>query len=141
MANKHDLQLSIIELQAKKSKLGIDKQRKQAEISQLKGMLKVVLQKHETHTELAAKKKELVADVNDIELEILRITQEIKKRQRLKDEVADMENPKELAIRAELVALKEKYKNFAGDRTRINNMRTMANEFANEIDYIIKKLK
>lgn len=141
MANKHDVQLSIIELQAKKAQLGIKKQKKQSEISQVKDMLKVVKQSHITHAELSAKKRDLVADVNEIELEIMRLTTDIKKRQSLKDELTDLENPKELAIRAELVALKEKYKSFAGDRTRINNMRTMASEFANEIEVVIKKFK
>lgn len=141
MANKNDIQLSIIELQAKKSSLGLEKSKKQAEIAQVKGMLKVVKQGHETHDILCEKKRDLVADINEIELQIMRLGQDIKKRQLLKQEVAEMENPKEAVTLAELEALKTKYKNFAGDRTRINNMRTMANEFANELESIIKKIR
>lgn len=141
MADKNDIQLSIIELQAKKSALGVTKLKKQSEISQLKGMLKVVKQNHETHAVLAEKKKNLVADINEIELEIIRLGQLIKKRQLLKEEVEAMQNPKELEVLAELEAMKTKYKNFAGDRTRINNMRTMANEFADELGLLIKRLR
>lgn len=141
MANKFDVQMSIIDMQSKKSALGAEKAKKQQELSRIKGMLKVVKQNHETHLDLVSMKKKLVDEVNAIELDILRLTQDIKKRQLLRDQVAEIQDPKEDAIKAAILVLREKYKSFAGDRTRINNMRTMANDFAAELDSLLSKFK
>jgi hypothetical protein len=46
--------------------------------------------------------------------------------------------PTDSPIRKEIVYLCDKYLNFAEDQTRVNSMRIMAAQFANELTEIIK---
>jgi len=141
MANSNDIQLSILELQSRKSKLGLKKQKLQANISNYKEMLKVVTQGHETFEEIVEKKKALVSELNEIDLEIAQIKQDLRKRQLLKEEVKETEQPKTLAVEAELIVLRDNYLKFAGDKTRVASMRAMAADFAGELTKVLKRLK
>lgn len=141
MADKHDIQHSIIELQSKKSRLGLKKASIQADISKHKEMLKYVQQGHETHNDIVAKKNELVAELNEIDLEIMRTKQDLKKRQLLKDEVSEMEQPKAKQWEAEITVLRDNYLKFTKDKTRVSSLRVMAAEFADELTKLLKRIK
>lgn len=141
MVNQHDINYSIIELQSKKSKLGIKKQHLQAEINKIRDMLKYVEQGHDTFNELVCKRKELTAQTQEVDTEICDLKSQLKKRQILKDEVAIMEQPRALMLEAELVVMRDHYLNFAGDKTRVASMRAMSAEFAESITKVLKKSK
>lgn len=141
MANKHDIQASIIELHAQRSRLGQKKAKLQGEISNFKEMLKVVKQGHETHGEIVGKKNALIADLNEIDLEIMRIKQDIRKRELLKEEVKEMEQPKAQLWEAEIMVLRDYYMQFAGDRSRIASLRQMSAEFASKLTKLLKDIK
>jgi hypothetical protein len=141
MATQQDIQYSILELQSKRSKLGIKKQQLQADISNIKEMLKYVQQGHETFNELVTKRKDLACQSNEIDADLADLKTQIKKRQLLKDEVAISEQPKAVLYEAELTVLRDHYLNFAGDKTRVASMRAMSAEFAESITKLIKRAK
>lgn len=141
MANKHDIQASIIELHAQRSRLGQKKAKLQGEISNFKEMLKVVKQGYETHGEIVGKKNALIADLNEIDLEIMRLKQDIRKRELLKEEVKEMEQPKAQLWEAEIMVLRDYYMQFAGDRSRIASLRQMSAEFASKLTKLLKDIK
>lgn len=141
MANKHDIQASIIELHAKRSRLGQKKANLQSEISKQKEMLKYVVQGHETFNEIVAKKNELIADLNEIDLDIARVKQDIRKREMLKEEVKEMEQPKAKQWEAEITVLRDYYLSFAGDKTRVASLRGMSAEFAEKLTKLLKQIK
>lgn len=141
MADTHDIQHSIIEMQAKKSKLGAKKAALQLQLSEYKEMLKVVPQKHITHAEITNKKREAINEINQVEAELAELKIAIKKRQHLKDEVEASKVPNELPLRAEVIVLRDYYLKFAGDKTRVASMRAMAAEFAEALTKMVKKSK
>jgi chromosome segregation ATPase len=141
MADKHDIQHSILELQAKRSKLGVKKQHIQGEINKIREMLKYIEQGHDTFNDLVAKKNTLVSDGHEIDTEIADLKSQIKKRQLLREEVSAIEQPKAMMLEAELTVLRDYYLSFAGDKTRVASMRAMSAEFAGALTTIIKKTK
>jgi len=141
MADKHDIQHSILEMQAKKGKLGLKKAALQHEISQQKEYLRYVAQGCEAHDEIVAKKNQLIAEMNDVELEISELKNDIKRRQALKDEVTENEQPKAKQWEAEITVMRDNYLKFAGDKTRVASLRAMAADFASDLTKILKKLK
>lgn len=139
MADSNDIQHTILDMQAKKSNLGIKKAQIQANLSQNRQMLQYVKQ-GDTYDELIAIKRKLISECQEIDVEINQLKQDIKKRMLLKDEVKATEKPNTLPVKAHLTVLRDKYLKFAGDRTRIASMRTMSAEFAEELTKVIKKL-
>lgn len=139
--DQHDIQQSILELQGKRSKLGLRKQQIQSELNKIREMFKYVQQGHETFNDLVDKKKGLIDEANSIELELADLKNQVKRRQALKDEVTPIKQPKLIMLEAELTALRDRYLNFAGDKTRIASMRAMSAEFAEELTKLIKKSK
>src|SRR5690606_28740540 len=124
---------SILEMQGKRARLGIKKQEIQAKINKIREMLKVVVQGCETFDDLVNQKSKLVAECNEIDADIVQIKQDIKKRQLLREEVKDTQTPKDLKFEAEITVLRDRYLSFAGDKTRIASMRSMAAEIAEEL--------
>lgn len=141
MADQHDIELSIINLQAKRQQLGGKKLKAQNEISRLREMLKFVQQGHETFNDLVEMKRKQVEMLTDIESELADLKTQIKKRQVLKQEVGLIASPRNIAVEADILVLRDKYLSFAGDRTRISSMREMAAKFAEELTKILKKVK
>lgn len=141
MADLHDVQHSILEMQAKRSRLGIKKAVLQQDCNKYKEMLKVIQQGHETFNEIVEKRKEKVAELQDIETELSELKQSIKKRQLLKEEVLSQQQPKNVAMEADLLVLRDDYLKFAGDKTRVASMRSMAAEFAEKLTKVLKRSK
>lgn len=141
MIDKNDIQNSIFEMQAKRAKLGIKKQHMQADINNVREMLKFIKQGHETFNELVEKKRGLICDCNEIDAELADLKNQIKRRQTLKDEVAQVAQPKAIMLEAEITVLRDYYLSFAGDKTRVASMRAMSADFAGALTKIIKKLK
>ncbi|WP_448104692.1 hypothetical protein [Pedobacter panaciterrae] len=139
MADSNDIQHSILDMQSKRSKLGIKKQQIQAKINEKKQMLQYV-KEGETYDELVAAKRELVAESHEIDAQLSQLKQDIKKRQLLKDEVKANETPNTLPVKSELTVQRDYYLKFAGDKTRVSSMRAMAAEFAESLTKIIKKI-
>lgn len=141
MANKYDIERSIIELKARKSELGARKAKLQNDVSETKEMLRTVLQNHPTHTALIHRKKNLVAEMDEVELEIIKLKKEISKRSVLKSEaVGIMDNPQSKAVVA-LTTMRDEYQSFASDKTRVSSMRIMASQVAERLTEVIKNLK
>lgn len=141
MADQYDVQHSILDIQSKRSKLGIKKQQLQGEISKIREMLKFVQQGHETFEELVLTKNKLIAETHEIDSELIDLKDQIKRCQLLKDELNSNEQPKTTILEFELTTLRDRYLSFAGDRSRIGSMRAMAAEFASELTKLIKKSK
>lgn len=141
MADVHDIEHSILEMQAKRSRLGIKKAGLQQEISKYKEMLKVIQQGHETFNEIVDKRKLAVAELNEVEAELSELKLTLKKRQLLKDEVKSQQQPKNVAMEADLLVLRDNYLKFAGDKTRVASMRSMAAEFAEALTKVLKRSK
>ncbi|WP_214228605.1 hypothetical protein [Pedobacter sp. B4-66] len=139
MADSNDIQHSILDMQSKRSKLGIKKQQIQAKINEKKQMLQYV-KEGETYDELVAAKRELVSESHEIDAQLSQLKQDIKKRQLLKDEVKANETPNTLPVKSELTVQRDYYLKFAGDKTRVSSMRAMAAEFAESLTKIIKKI-
>lgn len=139
--NEHDIQQSILELQSKRSKLGLRKASIQSELSKIREMLKFVQQGHETFNELVANKSKLVDEANSIDVELVDLKNQVKRRQALKEEVSEPKQPKAIMLEAELTVLRDHYLNFAGDKTRVASMRAMSAEFAEALTKLIKKSK
>ncbi|WP_313266536.1 hypothetical protein [Sphingobacterium sp.] len=141
MANKHDLERSILELQGKRSQLGLKKQKIQADLSETREMLKVVKQNHETFADLVMRKKNLTADLDECELEIMKLKQDIKKRQNLKVEAGDIFGNSNKTAIVKLTVTRDHYQQFASDKTRVSSMRIMASEIAEKLTQILKEIK
>lgn len=141
MADQHDIQRSIIDMQAKRSALGTKKQHIQAELNKLKGMLPHFKQGDLTFDDIVKRRKELTAEVIEIDKDISDLKHFIKKRQALKEEVKTLEAPEMKAVQADLTALRDRYLKFAADKTRISSMRQMSAEFAEELTLVLKKSK
>lgn len=91
-------------------------------------------------------RKKLKIELQKIELEIKGINDELKYKNKLKNEVVyHLKNSKTLEADTDktykmLIQLKEKYNSFSKDRTRVSSMRIMASEFKDEIEKIIKSI-
>ena len=140
MIDSNDIQHSIFEMQSKKSQLGQKKSKLQSEISQYKEMLSVISQGHETHDEIIKKKREAVTQLNEIDVEISQLKSMIKRRHSLKEEVKSKEEPKNLMVEAELIVMRDYYLKFAGDKTRVASLRSMAADFAGDLTKLLKKV-
>jgi len=140
MADSNDIQHSILEMQAKRSRLGIKKQTLQFEINKIKQML-LYIKEGETFQELIDKKRQLTTETHDLDAELSELKINLKKRQQLKEEVLKDERPnaQNISFNADIVVLRDKYLSFAGDKTRVASMRSMAAEFAEELTKLLKK--
>lgn len=139
MADSNDIQHSILEMQSKKSKLGIKKQQLQAKVNEKRQMLQYV-KEGETYNELVSAKRDLVSELHEIDAEISQLKNDIKKRQLLKEEVKANEKPNTMPVKTDLTILRDYYLKFAGDKTRVASMRAMSAEFAEALTKIIKKI-
>lgn len=139
--NKFDLSRSLIEMQTRKSKLGLEKARLQEDVRELTEMLKSksIHQSHGTHDEIVMRKKNAIYKMDQIELEILELKSDIKKRNQLKEEASALLNRDDPKLIEDLVAMRDYYQDFASDKTRIQASRFLASDVAKRLTQILKR--
>lgn len=89
-----------------------------------------ILSINKKRSEKTALKSDIQQGIKDKKVIIVATPQE------MRDHAQKMDDDSELRLK--LLALKDRYIDFAGDHTRISSKRQMAAEFAKEIDIILK---
>lgn len=141
-----NLEQTIIELKGKKSILIKSKISNEAQLRKFKEKYQNVDFESKEFFEIKQKRSNLKKAATSFELKIKKINEELRVKNRLKNEVKhflstkkSLEGGEDLErVIKKLEILKKKYKDFTKDRTRISSLRIMASEFVSEIEKILK---
>lgn len=135
----------ILDIKNKKSKLIGRKISLQNSLSQLRDKYKDVARESKDFYRIKNTRENIKTHLSGIELKILECNEELKFKTKLRLEIEHhlkgVPDTAEVAKTVvKLTALKNKYSDFAKDRTRVASLRVMANEFIEEIDKLISDL-
>jgi len=134
-----DLERAILELKNKKTKLITEKTNNELTLGELRSEREKINPKSERGIEITNERAKLKHKAAKIEIQIKEINQEVKNKRMLLLEVnnflkANKQTDKSLD---KLTRLKDKYREFSADNTRVASMRIMASKFADELESII----
>lgn len=137
-----DIEASMNKLNAQKSKLSLDKKEIELKLSVVKNTIRSSgkLSQYE-YNNLCKDQNKYKADIINIEKALAEIQLEIRKKSELKETLRldkKQQNVKE--IKTNLISLRDKYMNFASDKSRISSMRVMSSTFAEELENLIKQI-
>lgn len=136
-----DLERAINELDSKRSDVVLLKKERENRLSEITNKIRSSngrLATQEYYT-LCRKQKTIKDEILSIEFELKKYTTEIRNKSTLREQLKSefkFESSKD--IKKELVKLKDEYINFSADGTRVSSMRTMAAQFAERLETLIK---
>lgn len=148
--NKQDLfkiESMVLEIKAKKNGLVNRKMSLQNSLSHTKAEMRKAAFKSARYKELQGTYDNINREFNDIELEIKKVNEELSAKNKMRLEVEHhvrnspfSANELNIKVHNKLNGLKQKYTEFAKDRTRVASLRVMANEFIVELEGVMKML-
>lgn len=138
-----DLERAINDLDSKRSDIVLVKMEKENRLSEITNKIRgsngrLATQEYQA---LCRKQKSIKEEILSIEFELKKFTTEIRNKSTLKDQIrTELNITSSNSIKGQLIELKEEYISFSADATRVSSMRTMAAQFAEKLEILIKTL-
>lgn len=133
---RNELFASVYELEKEKSELVNKKSQITSNLLKLKNTIRTRMQRlPQNEYNSICKKQEILGQK---QREIEKKLSAIKVKLRQKDVLIHSNDNEPFDINLRIIELKNKYMDFSSDNTRVNSMRLLASQFAQELDEILK---